>query len=251
MTESADQWSDYIVYVDESGDHSLTSIDSDYPVFVLAFCIFHKKYYAKSVVPAFTEFKFEHFGHDMIVLHEHDIRKEKNGFKFKSKSAKLAFMAKLGAIIEEQNFIVISVVIDKNKLAQKYSQPENPYHLSLNFCLERLFFFLKEKQQQHLPTPVVVEMRGKKEDIDLELEFRRICDKSQNPYQFNLVFADKKANSPGLQLADLVARPIGLSVLRPDQPNMAFETLKKKLYTKNGRKGVGTGFEGYGLKRFP
>ena len=35
--ESASQrFSDYVVYVDESGDHSLASIDSDYPVFVLA-----------------------------------------------------------------------------------------------------------------------------------------------------------------------------------------------------------------------
>jgi hypothetical protein len=31
--------SDYIIYVDESGDHSLTSIDPQFPVFTLAFCI--------------------------------------------------------------------------------------------------------------------------------------------------------------------------------------------------------------------
>lgn len=31
-------FSDYIVYVDESGDHG--PVSSDYPVFVLAFCIF-------------------------------------------------------------------------------------------------------------------------------------------------------------------------------------------------------------------
>jgi hypothetical protein len=29
--------SDYIVYVDESGDHGLVSVDPEYPVFVLAF----------------------------------------------------------------------------------------------------------------------------------------------------------------------------------------------------------------------
>lgn len=34
------RFSDYVVYVDESGDHSLASIDPDYPVFVLALCIF-------------------------------------------------------------------------------------------------------------------------------------------------------------------------------------------------------------------
>ena len=30
----------YIVYVDESGDHGMQSIDEQYPVFVLAFCVF-------------------------------------------------------------------------------------------------------------------------------------------------------------------------------------------------------------------
>ncbi len=40
-------FSKYIVYVDESGDHSLQSIDENYPIFVLAFCVFHKRTIAK------------------------------------------------------------------------------------------------------------------------------------------------------------------------------------------------------------
>ena len=32
---------DYIVYVDESGDHSLVSIDQRFPVFALVFCVFN------------------------------------------------------------------------------------------------------------------------------------------------------------------------------------------------------------------
>lgn len=76
------EMSDYIVYVDESGDHSLVSIDPNYPVFVLAFCIFYKKYYANKAITELTHFKFRHFGHDMRVLHEHDIRKEKMVLSF-------------------------------------------------------------------------------------------------------------------------------------------------------------------------
>ena len=57
--------------------------------------------------------------------------------------------------------------------------------------------------------------------------------------------------SIGLQLADLVARPIGLQVIRPEQENKAFEVLAKKLYSKNGREGAGTGYLEYGLKYFP
>lgn len=67
----------------------------------------------------------------------------------------------------------------------------------------------------------------------------------------SMIFADKKTNSVGLQLADLVARPIGLKIIRPGQENSAFEILANKLYSKNGRQGVGTGYEGYGLKCFP
>lgn len=29
------EWSDYIIYVDESGDHSLTHANKEYPIFVL------------------------------------------------------------------------------------------------------------------------------------------------------------------------------------------------------------------------
>ena len=34
---------DYIVFVDESGDQSLKSVNANYPVFVLSFCIFEKR----------------------------------------------------------------------------------------------------------------------------------------------------------------------------------------------------------------
>jgi hypothetical protein len=48
-------YSQYIVYVDESGDHSLQSIDPQYPVFVLAFCIFHLKFRSSFwVIPSDT-----------------------------------------------------------------------------------------------------------------------------------------------------------------------------------------------------
>jgi len=52
-------------------------------------------------------------------------------------------------------------------------------------------------------------------------------------------------DSAGLQLADLVARPIGLSVLRPGQPSRAFDAVKPKLLVKNGRA------DEWGLKCYP
>ncbi|WP_244491048.1 DUF3800 domain-containing protein [Paramesorhizobium deserti] len=73
---------DYIIYVDESGDHSLTSIDKNYPIFSLAFCIFKKEEYVNLAVPAMQAFKFRWFGHDNVVLHESDIVKKRGPFHF-------------------------------------------------------------------------------------------------------------------------------------------------------------------------
>lgn len=244
-------FSKYVVYVDESGDHGLENVDPNYPVFVLAFCVFHKTHYAQRVVPAIETFKFSHFGHDLVVLHETDIRKEKGGFRFNSRQHREQFLTELTDIIETSNFVLISCVIDKHRLRERTS---NPYHLALGFCLETLYELLEEKQQHQPTTHVVVECRGKREDAELELEFRRICagdNKFGKTLPFEIVFADKKTNSSGLQLADLVARPIGLSVVKPEQPNRAFDLLKRKFFCSGGRMQVGIGFDGWGLKIHP
>jgi hypothetical protein len=43
-------------------------------------------------------------------------------------------------------------------------------------------------------------------------------------------FASKKTNVIGLQIADLVAHPIGRHLLLPNQNNRSFDILKKKLW---------------------
>lgn len=247
-------YSDFIVYVDESGDHGMQTVDANYPVFALAFCVFYKGHYSEKIVPALQKFKFNHFGHDLVVLHEHEIRKEKGSFKFNSKQHKREFLDGLTSIIEASNFILISAVIDKRQLKDKHGIGSNPYHLALGFCVETLYELMQEKNQADALTHIVVECRGDKEDKDLELEFRRVCDaadKLGKRLPFDIIFASKQTNSAGLQLADLVARPVGLSVIRPEQPNRAFDVLKKKFFCSGGREQVGNGFENWGLKVYP
>ena len=120
--------------------------------------------------------------------------------------------------------------------------------------METLHVFLREKGEDAKKTHILFECRVDKEDRDLELEFRRVCDGNNRlgkSLPFEILMADKKVMSSGLQLADLVARPIGLSTLRPDQPNRAFEVLKQKFYCDGGRSSAGKGYEGVGMKVFP
>ena len=243
-------YSDYIVYLDESGDHGMGKIDPGYPIFVLACCVFKKNAYINRLVPSLHGFKFRHFGHDGIILHEREIRKGEGPFSvLRSQERKEQFLDELTGIIETVPFTIISAVIDKRRLREKYGDREHPYHLSLMFCLERLYYFLKGENQLGRQTHITCEARGGEEDRVLELEFRRIC--SGGNYlgkclPFDIVIAEKKVNCAGLQLADLVARPLGMSVLRPGQSNRAFEVIERKLYM--GPKGQTTGF---GLKTFP
>lgn len=255
ITKAEDSpFSRHIVYVDESGDHNLQSVDHSYPIFVLAFCVFHKRHYSEAIVPALEKFKFNHFGHDQVVLHENEIRRRKGLFNiFQSREHQQAFMDELTEIIEFSNFILVSATIDKRYLG-KQGTSDNAYHIALGLCMETLYEFLQEKGEHEKRTHIVVECRGTKEDNELELEFRRICDGNNRmgiPLPFEILFADKKVMSSGLQLADLVARPIGLKTLRPKQDNRAFEVLKKKFYCNGGRKGAGKGYEGLGMKVFP
>jgi hypothetical protein len=59
-------------------------------------------------------------------------------------------------------------------------------------------------------------------------------------------FMDKKHNSTGLQIADLVAYPIARHTVDPAQPNRAYDIVERKL-----RRGLTGQIHGYGLKVFP
>lgn len=244
------EYSDYVVYVDESGDHGLVNMDPDYPLFVLAFCVFEKGTLADQIVPTVLRFKFAHFGHDQVILHEHDIRKSKGPFSILLNAGRReAFYRDLNAVILHAEFTIVAVVIRKAALTDRYAAPSNPYVLAMEYGLERVCALLSEKGQAGRLTHFVFESRGAREDAELELEFRRVSAPTRTTCRgmpVDLRFADKKTITTGLQLADLVARPIGLHVLRPAQVNRAFEMLKPKL--RRSPKGA---VDGWGLKVFP
>ncbi|MBI4542737.1 MAG: DUF3800 domain-containing protein [Gemmatimonadetes bacterium] len=132
---------------------------------------------------------------------------------------------------------------------KQYATPEHPYHLALEFGLERLGRWLADRGQAGRLTHVVCEQRGGREDGELELAFRRVCDGHNftgDRMRLDLVMVDKKANSAGLQFSDLIARPIGRYVLCPDQPNRAWDILSAKF-----RRSPAGRIEGWGLKVFP
>ena len=249
MDSSERKFGDYIVFVDESGDHGMATIDPFYPVFVLAFCIFEKSAYASEVCPALQNLKFKHFGEDTVVLHERDIRKAQKRFSILTDPTRRnQFIGEVCELVRKAPFTVIAIVIRKDLHKAQYSSPNNPYELAMEMGLERVCRHLETLGQSGRVTHIVFECRGKKEDRELELEFRRVVaqnsDCSRTPVE--IVMCDKKGNAAGLQIADLIASPIGAKVLQPSHAQRAYEVIKLKF-----RSGPGGTVMGYGLKVFP
>ncbi len=243
-------FSDYIVFVDESGDHGLLQVDPGYPIFSLVFCLFTKSDYVNRVCPELQKVKFRFWGHDEQVLHEHEIRKPNKNYPFLfDRSARSEFMNAISQYVEKTPFQLVAAVIRKLDFTNKYVIPANPYDLSLEFGLERMYLELNSRGESNKLTHVIVERRGAKEDTQLELAFRRICDRANavnKKLPFELIMIPKSANSAGLQCADLIARPIGIKVLRPKQPNRAYDIVEKK-FRRNPKGEI----KGWGLKIFP
>lgn len=241
---------DYIVFVDESGDHGLENVSQDYPVFVLLFTIFRKDEYVQRVCREVQEFKLGFWGHDEVVLHEHELRKPVGDFLILMKrEVRERFFAGLTQIMAGLPATVVAVVIDKPAFIRRHEHPVSPYDYALEAGLERVYRHLAELGEGAKETPVVVECRGRREDQELELAFRRVCDGSNalgKTLPFRPVMIPKASNSVGLQMTDLMARPVGLKHFRPDQTNRAYEIIEKKfLRSPEGK------IEGWGLKVIP
>lgn len=240
------EFSRFIAYVDEAGDHGPAS--PEFPVFVLAFCLFDKMEYANLVTSYMHRLKFKHVGHDALVPHEREIRKARPPFDFLLNAERRAeFMSDLDTLVARSPFTLVAAVIDKPELHRVHKVPPNPYHLAMEFGLERI-----DRHRRDLGDSgklhVLFEGRGKVEDADLELQFRRVCQTNEPGRVLDLepIFVRKDANHCGLQLADLVARPIGRSVMKPEQPNRAYDVLAAKF-----RRSPSGKVEGWGLKVYP
>lgn len=233
-------FSDYIIYADESGSPVLAADTEDFPIFVLVFLLVRKDRYCAQLVPTVQRLKFDHVGHDQLILHERDIRRQGNQFAFLQVSAAIreSFIEQLNSIVEGADIELACAIIDKRKLRKQYENPWSPYDLALTFCMEKVAAALYKHGERNTQVNVVFESRGHTEDQHLELEFRRIADgkpKIGSPttsvanFGWSPMFVDKRCNSTGLQIADLAARPLGLSYLRPTQPNRAATILRQKM----------------------
>jgi hypothetical protein len=161
----------FVLFLDESGDHNLLSIDRNFPVFCLAGCIFDRSYYHHTVRPRLDAFKMQFWNTTQVILHSREIRKHQGAFSFlDDRDRRESFYATLNALIQGLEFTILAIVILKQAHLNEYGlQARHPYHLSLEFILERYSLAMRRRGRESTGY-ILAESRGKREDRLLKAE---------------------------------------------------------------------------------
>lgn len=242
----------HYLYIDESGDHGLTKVNPNFPVFLLCGIVINQDQY-DDLRERFNYLKTSIWKNKKVIFHSRDIRKCEKEFQVLfDMELKKKFYENLNKVITESHYHILASAINKNKYIKQYGRLGNDvYELSLSFIIERAVFLLDSMKEVNASLDIIIEKRGKKEDQNLQAHFQRLLSRGTGyvkaerlkGYNISIQFKDQKDNINGLQLADLIAYPIARYVLDPNRANPSFDQFKNKIYTKNGKR--------YGLKIFP
>lgn len=224
-----------ILFLDESGDHSLSKIDPAYPLFVLGGVIMDEQYASSHLTHALDALKFRHFGSRDVVLHTADMIRNRNGFEALQRPAfREAFLTDINRLMSELDFQVAACAVHKEHHLSRYGLAAvDPYLLSLDVVVEMFHRYLKRCDAAGL---IIAEARDATLDRQLELAWlnlkiagtRRVKAHELQSRIKSLNLRSKSENIGGLQMADLVVSPIGRHVLGK-APKPDWEIVRAKL----------------------
>ncbi len=215
------------IFLDECGTHHLTAADP-FPVFVLAAVIIPDSRYGQ-IEAEWKAWKKANLGSADALVHEPDLRRGDGPFRGTPQQKALTRRA-LRECLRRLDFTVIACAVRRPEYLKEVgnqaldsSLPSHPYLMTLDFLAERVVMAL-DKQFGGARGRVVAESRGAMEDALLQYEFARLhLDGTsyiaeawfRQQLHPGVQFCPKDDNSTGLQLADLIARPIAEKVINP------------------------------------
>jgi len=255
------------IYIDEVGNNDLSSSsDPNHRYLNLTGIVFELDYVKNTVQKEIEELKkkfFDPHPDEPIIFHRKELVNKKYPFEIlKNPEKEASFNKDLLGLLQNLDYKIISVLIDKLEHTQKYSTWKyDPYHYCMEVLVERFYFLLKGLDSTG---DLMIESRGGKEDIRLKKSFRKIMESGTHFIESNklqniittkeLKVKPKMLNISGLQLADLIAHPTRRYIFRfygiEEGKKYVFgdqiiEIIKTKFY--EGKDGI----EGHGIKILP
>lgn len=238
-----------VLYIDETGDHSLSKIDKTYPIFVLSGVIMDKDYHDNELTNKLNALKLKHFGTEDIVLHSKEMTHPQSAhndlyMKFMDAGFRTKFYADFEKLLTSAKLSIVACVILKSKHFAKYGlEAKDPYLLSFDNLINRLIFDLNDSQKGK----IIAESRNSVLDNQLEVSYLTIRIEGTNkaqPAEIKLKlesaieFKQKADNIAGLQIADMVASPLARYHLGKKERvghQLKYESVFKKVRSINGR----------------
>ena len=210
----------YRLYIDEVGNSDLNSSkDPNHRYLNLTGVIIELDYDSQVVFPAIERLKQQNFNShpdDPIILHRKELVNKKHPFeRLQNPEIERSFNSDLLDLLQNLEYAVISVTIDKHEHQQRYNVWRfDPYHYCLAIMIERYVLWLKNK---NVNGDVMAESRGGKEDKRLKASFERAYTDGTQYLEAEIIATHltskqlkvkpKGDNIAGLQLADLIAHP--------------------------------------------
>ena len=211
-----------VLFLDESGDHSLDVIDPQYPVFVLGGCIVDLKYYEEWMAPALAEYKRVLFGKEDFILHTADIVRRRGPFqKLTNVEFRSRFYVETNRLMENLEYTIVACAIRKDAHLERYGIAAiDPYMLALRIIAERFVFEIKSEKSEKSGF-IVAESRDETLDNQLRLAWMEVRTSGTEyvsaselrKHITDLKIRKKSDNIAGLQIADLVVSPIGRHII--------------------------------------
>lgn len=259
-TEHSAPRREFFIFLDECGIHDMTISDGDFPMFCLCAVIVDRERF-----PVFDRlwktWKSQWLGSWQARVHEPAVRRRSGMFHNDDSAREQATIDALASQLADLDFTCIAAVIDKRRLKAQFPDgrvddflPSSTYLMCIDFIFERAVDFLYHVGGDAQGV-VIAEARGLREDAEVSAEFLRLHLEGtqfiadgyfRNQLRPYIEFRKKDRNDSGLQIADLVARPIAEKVLSPNVTPERWQAIASKLY--DGRKQRRSS---YGLKVFP
>ena len=208
----------YRIFIDEVGHHNLKSAEDPNERYLgLMGIIVNQDHADNGLTQSLNVIKIDIFGTTKVVLHRRElIDKRPPPFdRLRDPQVRTRFDTLILQLIRETEFSAITTLIDKKAHVEQYQVWQSqPYHYCLTAILER---YVRWLQNANTVGDVLVESRGKAENMKLEAAYKRLYkfgteSVGPNIFQRHLSSNEiklklKSENISGLQIVDLLANP--------------------------------------------
>ena len=260
------------MYVDENGNYNLREdLSNDSNRFLCLSGVVMQSSAHNTLDSELSNLKLRYFCSKEVILHRRELVSGKPPFEaLKDTDTRNSYNADLLQIMTDIDYLVISILIDKKALVDKYTiiKAHDPYALALEYLMQRYLYWLQCNSKQGIVVTgdILAESRGGREDRITKETYKLIhsgkgYNRLKGAHKYfsskEIKLKKKKENIAGLQFVDLISHPARRYILSENglahniKPTSFEKDIVDVLIKDKFRRSDNGIIEGYGTVFFP